>query len=90
MTKPSGGDGIPVELFQILKDDSVKLLHSMPANLEDTAVATRLEKISFHFNPKEGQCQRMLRLLHNCIISHTSKVKLKILKARLHSTAREL
>ena len=66
MTKPSGGDGIPVELFQILKDDSVKLLHSMPANLEDTAVATRLEKISFHFNPKERQCQRILKLPYNC------------------------
>ena len=66
MTKPSGGDGIPVELFQILKDDSVKLLHSMPANLEDTAVATRLEKISFHFNPKETQCRRIFKLPHNC------------------------
>ena len=51
--KASGGDGIPVELFQILKDDSVKLLHSMPANLEDSAVPTRLEKISFNSNPKE-------------------------------------
>jgi len=51
--KPSGGDEIPVELFQILKDDSVKLLHSMPANLEDSAVPTRLEKISFNSNPKE-------------------------------------
>ena len=64
--KASGGDGIPIELFQILKDDSVKLLHSMPANLEDTAVATRLEKISFHFNPKERQCQRILKLPYNC------------------------
>ena len=51
--KASGGDEIPVELFQILKDDSVKLLHSMPANLEDSAVPTRLEKISFNSNPKE-------------------------------------
>ena len=38
----------------------------MPANLEDSAVATGLEKVSFHSNPKERQCQRMLKLLHNC------------------------
>ena len=65
--KASGGDGIPVELFQILKDDAVKVLHSiMPANLENSAVATGLEKVGFHSNPKERQCQRMLKLLHNC------------------------
>ena len=39
----------------------------MPANLENPAVATGLEKVSFHFNPKERQCQRMFKLLHNCI-----------------------
>ena len=55
----------------------------MPANLENLAVATGLEKVSFHSNPKERQCQRMLKLLHNCILSHTSKVMLKILQARL-------
>ena len=51
--KVSGGDGIPVELFQILKDDAVKVLHSfnMPANLENSAVATELEKVHFHSNP---------------------------------------
>ena len=54
----------------------------MPANLENSAVATGLEKVSFHSNPKERQCQRMLKLLHNC--THlTSKVMLKILQARL-------
>ena len=66
MNKASGGDGIPVELFQILKDDAVKVLHSMPANLENSAVAIGLEKGSFHSNRKESQCQRMLKLLHNC------------------------
>ena len=68
INKASGGDGIPVELFQILKDDAVKVLHSinMPANLENSAVATGLEKVSFHSKPKERQCQRMLKLLHNC------------------------
>ena len=65
--KASGRDGIPVELFQILKDDAVKVLHSMPANVENSAVATGLEKVSFHSNPKERQCQRMLKLPHNCI-----------------------
>ena len=65
--KASGGDGIPVELFQILKDDAVKSAAlNMPANLENSAVATGLEKISFHSNPKEGQYQRMFKLLHNC------------------------
>ena len=47
--KASGGDGIPVEIFQILKDDAVKVLHS--ANLENSAVATGREKVSFHSNP---------------------------------------
>ena len=63
--KASGGDGIPVELFQILNDDAVKVIN-MPANLENTAVATQLEKVSFHYNPKERQCQKMFKLLHNC------------------------
>ena len=51
----------------------------MPANLENSAVATGLEKVCFHSNPKERQCQRMLKLPHNCTI----KVMLKILQARL-------
>ena len=55
----------------------------MPANLENSAVATGLEKVSFHSNPKERQCQRMLKLPHNALISHVSKVTLKILQARL-------
>ena len=54
----------------------------MPANLENSAVATGLEKVSFHSNLKERQCQRMLKLPHN--FTHlTSKVMLKILQARL-------
>ena len=55
----------------------------MPANMENAVVATGLEKISFHSNPKEGQCQRMFKPLHNAFISHASKVMLKILQARL-------
>ena len=54
----------------------------MPANLENSAVATELEKVSFHYNPKESQCQRIFKctITH---ISHASKVMLKILQARL-------
>ena len=55
----------------------------MPANLENSALASELEKVSFHSNPKERQCQRMLKLPHTALISHASKVMLKILQARL-------
>ena len=55
----------------------------MPANLENSAVATGLEKVSFHSNPKERQCQRMLKLQKITLISHASKVMLKILQSRL-------
>ena len=52
MNKASGGGGIPTELFQILKDDAVKSAAlNMPANLENSAMATGLEKVSFHSNP---------------------------------------
>ena len=67
MNKASGGDGIPVELFQILKDDAVKSpALNTPANLENSAVATGLEKVSFHSNLNQRQCQRMLKQPHNC------------------------
>ena len=55
----------------------------MPANLENSAVATGLEKVSFPSNPEERQCQRMLKLLHNCTHLTHSKVMLKILQASL-------
>ena len=65
--KANGGSRIPVELFQILKDDAVKMLHAVcKANLENLAVATGLEKVSFHSSPKERKCQRVLKLPHNC------------------------
>ena len=59
MNKAGGGNGIPAELFQILKDDAVKVLHSllMPANMENSAVATELEKVSFYTSLKEMQCE---------------------------------
>ena len=65
MNKASGGDGIPVELFQILKDDAVKVLQ-VPANLENSTLATGLEKVSFHSNPPKRQCQRMFKQPHDC------------------------
>ena len=52
--KASGGDGIPVELFHILKDDAMKVLHSICQQIWKTAVATGLEKVSFHSNPKKA------------------------------------
>ena len=61
MNKASGGDGIPVELFEILK-----VLHSICQQFENSAIATGLEKVSFHSSLNERQCQRMLKLLHNC------------------------
>ena len=68
MNKASRGDGIPVELFQILKDDAGESATlNMSANLENSEVATGLEKVSFHSNPKERQCQRMFKVPHNCI-----------------------
>ena len=66
MNKASGGDGIPVQLFQILKDDSESAALNMSANLENSEVATGLQKVSLHSNPKERQCQRMLKRPHNC------------------------
>ena len=64
--KASGGDGIPAELFQILKDNAVKVLHSICSKFGKLGSGTGLEKVSFHSNPKERQCQRMLKLPHNC------------------------
>ena len=55
----------------------------MPAKLENSAVATGLEKVSFHSNLKEKQCQRCSNYCTTALISHTSKVMLKILQARL-------
>ena len=83
INKASGGDGIPVELFQILKDDAVKEVLNMPANLENLAVATGLEMVSFLSNPKYGKATLCSKYCTIALISHTSKVMLKILQARL-------
>ena len=65
-SKASGGDGIPIELFQIPKDDAVKVLHSICQQIWKTQKWSGLENVSFHSNPKERQCQRKLELPHNC------------------------
>ena len=83
MNKASGADGIFVKQFKILKDDAVTVLHSiLSANLENSAGATGLEKVSFHSNPKERQCKECSNYCTIALISHTSKVMLKILQAR--------
>ena len=64
--KVSGGDGIPAELFQFLKDKALyceSAALNMPANLENSAMVTGLEKVNFHCNLKEGYSQRMFKLL---------------------------
>ena len=66
MNKASRGDGMPIELFQILKDDAMKVLHSICQQFGKLkAVTTGLEMVSFHSNPKERQCQTMFKLSHN-------------------------
>ena len=61
-----------------------KFYVNMSANLENSAVAIGLEKVSFHSNPKERQCQRMFKLPYTVtLISYANKVMLKILQARL-------
>ena len=75
MNKAGGGDGIPVELFQILKDDAAL---NRPANLENSSVVTGLENVSFHCNAKE--CSNYCTI---AFVSHASKVMFKIFQARL-------
>ena len=64
--KARGSDRIPAELFQNLKDDAVKVLHSICQQIWETQQWPQDWKVSFHSNPKERQCQRMLKLLHSC------------------------
>ena len=83
MNKASGAYGNPVELFQILKDDAMKGPLSMPANLENSAVATGLERSVFIPIPKKGNVKERSNYCTTALISHASKVMLKILQARL-------
>ena len=72
----SGGNAIPVELFQILQDDAVKsAVLSMPANLENSAVATGLEKVSFHSKPKKKAIPKNAYYPTIALISHSSNAQ---------------
>ena len=85
MNKASGGDGIPVELFQILKDDAVKVLHSISSiNLEGSALAQDWERSVFIPIPRKGNTKECSNYCTVALILHGSKVMLKILQARLH------
>ena len=84
MNKASGGDGIPVELFQILKDDAVKVLHSICQQIWKTQQWPQDWKRSVFIPiPKEGNAKECSSYCTFAFISHASKVMLKILQARL-------
>ena len=76
--KASGGDGIPAELFKILKDDAVKVYSSMSTNLENTTLATRLESSVFLLISKKDNAKEFSNYLTIAFISHASKVMLQI------------
>ena len=84
MNKASGGDRIPVEPFQILKDDAVKVLHSICQQIWKTQQGPQDWKSSAFFPiPKKGNAKEHLNYCAISLISHASKLMLKILQARL-------
>ena len=84
MNKASGGDGIPVELFQVLKDDAVKELHSICQQIWTTQQWPQDWKRSVFISiPKKGNAKECSNYRTTVLISHASKVMLKILQARL-------
>ena len=84
MNKASGGDGIPVELFQILKDDAVKVLHSICQQIwKSQQWPQEWKKLVFIPIPKKGNAKECSKYRTIALISHASKVMLKILQARL-------
>ena len=84
MNKTSGGDGIPVELFQIRKDDAVKVLHSICQQIWKTQQWPQdWKRSAFITIPKKGNAKECSKYCTTALISHTSKVMLKILQLRL-------
>ena len=84
MNKASGGDGIPIELFQILKDDAVKVLHSICQQIWKTQQRPQdWKRLVFIPIPKKGNAKECSNYDTIALISHTSKVMLNILQARL-------
>ena len=87
MNKASGGDGIPVELFQILKGDAMKVLHSICHQIWKTQQWPQDWKSSVFIRiPKKGNAKECSNYHTIALISHASKVMLKILQARLQQT----
>ena len=88
--KASGGDGIPVELFQILKDDAVKVLHSLCQPIWKTQQWPQDWKMSVFIPiPKKGNPKECSNCLTIALISHSSKVMLKILQAKLRQSVNQ-
>ena len=83
MNKASGGNGIPVELFQILKDDVVKMLHSICQKIWKTQWPQDWKRSVFIPIPKKGNVKECSNYCTIALISHASKVMLKIIQARL-------
>ena len=84
MNKASGGDGIPVELFQILEDDTVKVLHSICQQIWKTQQwPQNWKRSAFITIPKKGNAKESSNYCTAALISHASKVILKILQASL-------
>ena len=83
MNKASGGDGIPVELFQILKDDAVKVLHSICQKIWKKQWPQDWKRSVFILIPKKGNAKECSIYHTIAFISHANKVMLKILQARL-------
>ena len=82
MNKASGGDGIPVELFQILRDDGVKVLHSICQQIWKTQQCPQdFKRPVFIPIPKKGSAKECSNYCTIALISHTSKVMLKVLQA---------
>ena len=85
MNKATGGDGIPVELFQILKDDAVKVLTQYASKFAKLSSGYRTGKAQFHSNPKKGKAKECSNYCTISFISHASKVMLKILQSGFNS-----
>ena len=84
MNKASGGDGLPVELFQILKDDAVKVLHSICQQIwKPQQWPQDWKRLVFIPIPKKGNAKEYSNYCTIALISHANKVTLKILQARL-------
>ena len=85
MNKTSGGDGIPVELFQNLKDDAVKVLTQYASKSAKLSSGNRTGKAQFHSNPKKGKAKECSNYCTIALISHASKVMLKTLQSGYNS-----